>query len=251
MNLLLKQDGVFRVLMPDLDKLINYAQSFSSSNTDDWFVKVMGIRTGADGLNLGMRFGGHRWLHNEQSFDCLSKACGFKRILTECSKSTIQELNSLNLRDETNSLSFANDLIKTKHISKWTIFPSHILNATLIEQVSADCFLYKSSNNDPHIHYSLPHKVDAEKIILMNFRGANLSEFNEHNYAKVYLKANENKAIYLDSSLRSYYSSNLLSLFQIMTKLNVGEKIENIRFDPTEKSDEYFTVGPLEIFFTS
>ena len=249
MNLVLKENGVFRLLMPDLDKLVNYSLNFFSKDMDDSFLKSMGVRTGADALNFGMRFSGHRWLHNEESLYLLSKACGFNRVVTECSKSTIQEMDNLNIRDESNSLSFANDLVKEKCINKWTVHPTCVVNSTLIEQVSADCYLYKSDNNDPQVEYNLPNELNAEKIILMNFRGTNLSEFNEHSYAKVYLKLDESKAIYFDSSLRSSYSCNLLSSTQINSKLNQGENIKMLRFDPAEKSNEYFTVGPLEIFF--
>src|SRR5207248_8288077 len=66
------------------------------------------LETGADALNMGLRFSGHRWLHSPQSLARMAQICGFEVLPTTCAVSTVEKFNGINLRDETNSLSFAN-----------------------------------------------------------------------------------------------------------------------------------------------
>lgn len=250
MNVALKERGVFRVLTPDLDKLMSYSSGFSlSRNANDWLVKTMGARTGSDALNLGMRFSGHRWLHNAKSLEYMAELCGYRKVPTTCTKSILPEMSRLNLRDETNSMSFANDLVKERRIRNWRIKPKVINNAEVVEEIAPDIQLYQATNSDPQIEYCLPQKLTVKDIVLMNFRGANLSQFKEHSFAKVYLRLQEEKSIYLDNTLRSSYAANILSVDQVRLKLGAEEALNMVRFDPGETAGDYFTVGPLEIFW--
>lgn len=250
MNRVLQDKGVFRVLMPDLERLIGCSLNFSAQNNDDWFVK-MGIETGMDALNFGMRMSGHSWLHNQHSLTQMAHLCGFEAISTSCYHSTVQQMNGLNLRNEDNSLSFANDLVKTRTMQSWLVSPTSVKNATLVEKVASDCALYRAKTSDPQIEYQLPTALNCHQVVLLNFRSANLSEFNEHNFAKVYLKPKEEYTISLDSSLGSTASSNLFSANQIRLKTEANDSIRTLRFDPSETKGALFTVGPLEVFFIS
>lgn len=250
MNVALKDRGVFRILTPDLDKLMRYSSGFSlSRNANDWLVKTMGARTGGDALNLGMRFSGHRWLHNDQSLEYMANLCGFRKVSTTCTESIIPEMSRLNFRDETNSMSFANDLVQERRIRNWRIKPQGITNAGLVEELAPDIQLYQATNSDPQIEYILPKELAVNDIVLMNFRGTNLSQFKEHSFAKVYLRLQEDKSIYLDATLRSSYTANILTADQVRLKLQSDEALDMIRFDPGEMASDYFTVGPLEIFW--
>ncbi len=250
MNVALKERGVFRVLTPDLDKLMSYSSGFSlSRNANDWLVRTMGARTGGDALNLGMRFSGHRWLHNAKSLEYMAELCGYRKVGTTCAESILPEMSRLNLRDETNSMSFANDLVKERRIRKWQVKPTRTTNAELIEEVAPSIQLYHATNEDPQIMYILPKELAVKDIVLMNFRGTNLSQFKEHSFAKVYLRLQEEKSIYLDSTIRSSYTANILSVDQVRLKLGAEEALNMVRFDPGEKAGDYFTVGPLEIFW--
>lgn len=248
-NCALKRNGVFRVLMPDIDRLISYGVDFSyEKSKNDFLVTEMYARSGSDALNVGMRFSGHKWLHNNESIEILAGLCGFKTISTPCAKSTVEVMNNLNLRDENNSFSFAVDLVREKQIKKITVMPDKVYNAEFIEEIQPDLFLYRARNNDPQVKYLFSEELKVADIVLMNFRSANISQFNEHNYAKVYLKLNEDNAIYIDSSLRSAYYLNVLSSVQIQSKIDRNSKIKSLRFDPGECEGDYFTVGPCEVF---
>jgi hypothetical protein len=246
----LKERGVFRVLTPDLDRLISYSSGFSlSRNANDWLVRTMGARTGGDALNLGMRFSGHRWLHNAKSLEYMAELCGYRKIATTCAESIRPEMNRINLRDETNSMSFANDLVQERRVKNWQVKPKAIINAKLVEEVAPDIQLYQATNSDPQIEYYLPYELAVKDVVLMNFRGTNLSQFKEHSFAKVYLKLEEDKSIYLDSTLRSSYTANILTADQVRLKLSAMEALNMVRLDPGETVGDYFTVGSLEIFW--
>jgi len=249
MNVALKDRGVFRVLTPDLSKLVRYTADFSlTRNADDWLVSTMGARTSGDVLNLGMRFSGHRWLHDDKSLEYMANVCGFRKVATTCAESIVPEMRSLNLRDETNSMSFANDLVKERCINYWQIKPTRVTNAERVEVVTADVELWRAKNSDPQIEYCFPNELAVKNIVLMNFRGTNMSQFREHSFAKVYLRLEEDKSIYFDSTLRSSYTVNNVTVDQVRLRLDSEEVLDTVRFDPGETAGDYFTVGPLEIF---
>ena len=83
---------------------------------DEFLHQTFGVETGADALNIGLRFSGHRWLHSPESLGCIASMCGFDVVPTTCAESTVAKFNGINLRDEVSSLSFANDLYKTRSV---------------------------------------------------------------------------------------------------------------------------------------
>jgi predicted SAM-dependent methyltransferase len=255
MNVALENGGVFRVLMPSLDKLLGNYSTFSGDNKEDWYVKYFGIRSNADMVNLGMRFGGHRWLHNELSFAVLAQECGFEKISTSCQISTVDELNNLNLRDETNSLSFANDLVKTKPVIKWTILPASISNASQLGYLTNTTNIpIFCSTGTVQIEYKFPSSLRGKDIVLLNFRSTNISQFREHNYSGVRFITSTGQLvpfsgiIPIDSSLRSRVVVNMLSYVDFREK-SKNETVVSVQFVFSQNSGDYFTVGPLEVFF--
>jgi len=96
LNLALKPEGVFRVLMPSAALLVGLREGFDPDA--DFLAQNFGVRTGADALNLGMRFGGHRWLHDEESLAHLACQCGFEPATTSCAESKVPALLRMVLR---------------------------------------------------------------------------------------------------------------------------------------------------------
>ena len=250
LNVTLQERGVFRVLMPNLDLL--QACCLDEVRPDyprTWLDEHFGSCTGADALNVGMRMGGHRWLHNQFSLADLAAQAGFGIVPTSCAESTLPRLSGLNLRTEIN-ITFANDLVKERKIERLVVPPDVVQYATLVEEINPDQILYCAASNDPQIHYKLPRSLDAGRIVLINCRSANLSQFNEHNFAKLYLAPSEASALYTDSTLRSACYMNVHSRRQIESRLPPeGRTLNQLRFDPGERKGDYFTAGPLEVFF--
>ena len=245
-NNALQDGGIFRVLMPSLEYLVESSRTFNEER--DWFmVKNFGVATGADMLNHGMRFGGHRWLHDEESFKRLATLCGYTANRTTCAESSSPSLNNLNQRDETNSLSFAFDLVKSRRLDRIVLQPAAVKHAEKIEDVGAQQSLYCSTNNDAQVIYELADGMDVDEIILLNHRGCNISQFDEHNFLKLYLRWDEQSALYLDSSMQSCRYANLFSNAEIQTRVR-SEHTSRIRIDPSQVPGEYFIAGPLEIF---
>ncbi len=201
-----------------------------------------------------MRFGGHRWLHNEPSFAVLAQECGFQKISTSCQISTVDELSHLNLRDETDSLSFANDLVKTKPVIKWTILPTSISNASQLSYLTNTNIPIFCSTGTAQIEYQFPSSLRGKNIVLLNFRGTNISQFREHNYAGVKFVTStgqlipDNGIIPIDSSLRSRIVVNMLSYVDVREKIK-DETIVSVQFVCSQHRGDYFTAGPLEVFF--
>ena len=65
-NRVLQPGCVARMLMPSLPRLIDYSTDYAP-DADEFLHQSFGIETGADALNIGLRFSGHRWLHSAQS----------------------------------------------------------------------------------------------------------------------------------------------------------------------------------------
>ncbi len=250
MNVALRSDGVFRILMPDLHQLAEYYRNFDPTrNSRDWLLSSSGLRTAGDAFNLGMRMGGHRWLHDTTTLQEMASSCGFETVITPCAQSTVPNLSNINLRSETTAMSFAADLVKRVALSKWVVSPARVINAVQLEQVANDATLHKATNDDPQIEYLFPGALAAHTIVCMFFRFANLSQFNEHNCAKVYFKSDEAHARYFDSSLRSTFFSNIMSYTDLSISVSHDDILASVRLDPGEVQGDYFVVGPLEIFY--
>jgi hypothetical protein len=131
------------------------------------------------------------------------------------------------------------------------VSPESVLNAMFVEEVGPGQALYQAVTNDPQVLYSLPEPLlSPRQVALANFRSANLSTFFEHSYAKLYMGPSEELAIYVDSSMRSCPYMNLFSSRPFRQRLAESSVIDTLRFDPAERAGDYFTVGPMEIFFS-
>ena len=246
-NASLKSGGYFRILTPDLDQLIAcFHQASPQTVANEYLGRFFGVATGADAINLGMRFGRHRWLHNFESLEKMGAGCGFDVRRTKLEEAGFELHRHQNLRTETDSLSFAADLIKQKPIFTSRIFPSHVTGAELIEK-NDNIPMYRSKGPDPQIHYEMAGPVAKDRIVLLNFRSSLMSGFATHHNAKLYVLDSEEYALHLDSSLCSCFHANLFSASNLALKTGPKE-ISHLRFDPCESDNAYFTAGPLELF---
>ena len=253
MNCLLRDDGMVRTLTPNMDSLWRYGQQFDLEDClnrgDDYFVSVMRCRNGMDAVNTGMRMGGHRWLHTPESLSRVARICGFTSHASSCATSTDPKLCGINLRMEYgNGISFALEMSKSRSIHRLQIPPSKVLNAKQIETLSGRQRLYRSVNNDPAVLYEFS-PLAVNRIALVNIRGANVSQYREHNFAKCYFRPCEAGGLYCDRTLQSVPFMNLYNSVDIQTAMADQETLASLRFDPGEREGEYFTTGPLEIFY--
>ncbi|MGD8530314.1 MAG: FkbM family methyltransferase [Syntrophobacterales bacterium] len=238
-----------RLLMPDISQLWTYGRRFdldALQKTSDYFVTTMRCRNGMDAVNMGMRMGGHRWLHDFDSFKRVAEACGFSASHTTCTVSSDPKMTGINVRDES-GISFAAELRRSHRMGRLLVEPEQVGNAELVEDLGNGQFLYKATSDDPRISYCFTG-LEVKDIALANVRSANLSEFREHNFGKAYFRPSEEAAIYVDRSLHSTPHMNALSTIDIATAMKGESTIKELRFDPSERMGDYFTVGPLELF---
>lgn len=250
MNLLSRPGSVSRVLMPDIDKLWTYRQGFDAGRMqrdNDYFHTVMGCADAIQVINTGMRMGGHRWLHNQESFAGLARLAGFEAHPASCHASRDPAYDGINLRSE-HAVAFATDLVKVRDIRRHVLAPSRILGAKLVEEVDAAQSLWRSTGNDPLIAYEFPG-MPWEDLTLVNVRCANLSEYNEHNFSKMYFAQNEANTMYTDRTMQSACYMNTFTKWDIDRKRpRDSDTVSFLRFDPSERPGDYFTAGPIEIF---
>lgn len=246
-NVALKEKSVFRVLTPNVDALVGYKSSFDAQNKEDWYVKNFGVRTGADLLNSGMRFWGHRWLHNDESLGNMATGCGFKKVSTGLFDSIDPELNGLNIRKEDNVMAFANDLVKERPLRYERIMPSVVYGATLEEQVNPIQYLYRSNNDDPRVIYELPRPISADKVACINVFGMNFSHF-ESRQSEIFFEGSRDAHFVLDDQLKTHLHNNIVTFNNIEHK-RLNKPVSKIRYDPGRSANEYFSIGPLEIFY--
>ncbi len=249
MNCLLGEEGLVRLLMPDISQLWTYGRRFDLDvlqRNSDYFVTTMRCRNGMDAVNMGMRMGGHRWLHDFDSFQRVAEACGFSASRTTCTVSSDPKMTGINVRDES-GISFAVELRRSRRLSRLLVDPEQVGNGELVEDLGNGQFLYKATSDDPGISYSFT-ALEVKNIALVNVRSANISELREHNFGKAYFMPSEKAAIYVDRALHSSPHMNALSAIDIATAMREESTIKRLRFDPSERTGDYFTVGPLELF---
>jgi len=249
MNCLLGEEGLVRLLMPDISQLWTYGRRFdldALQKTSDYFVTTMRCRNGMDAVNMGMRMGGHRWLHDFGSFQRVAEACGFSASRTTCTVSSDPKMTGINVRDES-GVSFAVELCRSRRMGRLLVEPEQVWNGELVEDLGNGQFLYRATSDDPGISYCFT-ALEVKDIALANVRSANLSELREHNFGKAYFMPSEEAAIYVDRALHSAPHMNALSAIDIATAMREELTIKRLRFDPSERMGDYFTVGPLELF---
>jgi predicted SAM-dependent methyltransferase len=105
---ILAPGGVLRVLTPDMRKLARLYLDDPEQLKTLWkrFVGVpLLLDTAGEVFNLGMRFAGHTFLYDEETFRALAAHCGFDARRVEYSQSEMPELRGLDLRSPENAVS--------------------------------------------------------------------------------------------------------------------------------------------------
>ena len=105
---ILAPGGVLRVLTPDMRKLARLYLDDPQSLKAMWesFVGVpLSLETPGEIFNIGMRFAGHTFLYDEETFKALALHCGFEARRVEYQQSDVPELRGLDLRSPENAIS--------------------------------------------------------------------------------------------------------------------------------------------------
>jgi hypothetical protein len=246
LNRALKMGAVARTLMPSLARLVEFSNDYRLT-PDEFLHRTYGVETGADALNVGMRFSGHRWLHNAQSLARLAAQCGFVAVPTDCTTSTVAKLSGLNIRNEADSLSFATDLRKSREVTRLMLVPQAIAGAQAVEEIAAGATLYQATTPRPVVEYALPRSVAAEAVACINFRSSNLSSFAAHNLKTLLIDGN-GKPWNFDETLKSRSCMNLVTPSELKLALDGRSQLSTLRFSPAALAGEYFSLGCAELF---
>lgn len=105
---ILAPGGVLRVLTPDMRRLAQMYLEEPEPLKNLWkrYVGVpLALDTAGEVFNLGMRFAGHTFLYDEDTFKALAAHCGFDARRVDYRKSEIDELRGLDLRSPENAVS--------------------------------------------------------------------------------------------------------------------------------------------------
>jgi hypothetical protein len=246
-NRALATGGVARTLMPSLSKLVALGADYRPA-PDELLHAAFGVDTGADAVNMGMRFSGHRWLHDDASLAHMADLCGFDATATACATSTVSRFDGLNLRDESNSLSFATDLRKRSSIDRVAVPPQRVEGATLAESVGGIA-LYRATADRPRVSYALPRTVAVDDVCCINIRSANASSFDEHSLKTLVLDdANASRPWSYDETMKSRPCMNLAARSEIAIMLGQRRTFSILHFSPAARAGEYFTLGDAELF---
>ena len=247
-NRILRPEGTARILMPSLSRLIAYGANYRTT-PDEILYTAFGAETGGDALNLGMRFSGHRWLHDDASLRNLAAACGFGVQATDCATSTVARFNGLNLRDETNSLSFANDLRKERSITRWLLAPETVTGARRVEQFDEHVALYVGTQARPMVRYRLPAALDRDAVACVNIRSSLLSSFDEHNAKTLGADTAEaRRPLDFDETLKSRPCMNIATRSQLAIMLGDAREFSMLQFSPAAQAGAWFTLGCAEVY---
>jgi len=104
----LKPGGVMRALMPDLGLMARLYLRQPEQLLELWHAHVgIPLVTGTAGevFNVGMRFAGHRFMYDAETFGRLAADCGFEARPVAFNESEIADLRGLDLRGPHNSVS--------------------------------------------------------------------------------------------------------------------------------------------------
>jgi len=100
--------GVLRVLTPDMRQLAHLYLHDPARLEKLWkeFVRVpLALDTPGEIFNIGMRFAGHTFLYDEETFQALASSCGFEARRVEYQQSEQAELCGLDLRSPQEAVS--------------------------------------------------------------------------------------------------------------------------------------------------
>lgn len=248
-NRALRHGAVARTLMPSLPRLVEYGGDGYAPRADELMHQHFGVDTGADALNMGMRFSGHRWLHGAQSLAAMAAMCGFDAVPTSCAASTFESFNGINLRSETDSLSFATDLRKLRAVVRTIVDPGEVAGARVVEEAAPGIRLYEATAARPTVRYALAEPVPADSFACLNIRSSNLSSFREHNQKWLALDdARRDNPWHFDETLKSRPCMNLVTHNQLRLLAGDAGSFATLTFSPAAAVGEYFTVGCAEIY---
>lgn len=250
LNLLLQPAGVSRILMPSWSRLM--ALGAKAAQPGEFLRETFGVATEVDAMNAGLRFSGHRWLHDADSLAFLAADCGFQAVPTSCAESTVAWLSNRNLRSEGDSASFATDLVKRADLRRIEVPPAEVTGAERVEVLDGGIEVWHATAADAQVRYTLDVPWIASTVALANIRSANLSEFRSHYYKSVqFLHADFEgvESIWrLDETLKSKPCMNLVTRQQIRQATVRLPAISEVRFQPVAQAGQRFTLGPLELF---
>jgi predicted SAM-dependent methyltransferase len=244
LNRALRDDSTARILMPGVHRLIE--SYLANAAADDLrYALDLGLSRAADMFNHGMRFTGHRWLHDDRSFADLAVECGFETTSTSCHKSTVDELSSLNLRSETDSASFATDLKKRRPLSRIILSPSNIDGADFVARVSDDCDMFRINSDRSLVQYRTLQPLRLADMACINIRSSNLSCF-DWNLKGLYINSSE-RQWRLDETMKSQPCMNVVTGRQLQRTFG-DDDLKTLSFIPGSLKGQYFTLGPMEAF---
>jgi len=247
-NRALRSGGVARTLMPSLPRLVDFSADYKPE-PNEFLHQVFGVETGADALNMGLRFSGHRWLHSPQSLARMAAMCGFDVVPTTCAVSTVEKFNGTNLRDENDSLSFANDLRVARSISRTLLAPQTIVGARPVEDLAEGARLFVATAARPTVEYVLPDRMESDALACLNIRSSNLSSFHEHNLKWLVIDdVHRDSPWHFDETLKSRPCMNLVTRNQLRLVAGDAKQFGRLLFSPAAQVGEYFTLGCAEVF---
>ena len=249
-NRVLRPGAVFRILMPNLSRLVDYTKNYKPA--PDELLRSFGAETGADALNMGLRFSGHRWLHDATSLARLGELCGFEAEPTACATSAVQKFNGINLRDESNSLSFASNLRKVGSLDRLSLTPESVHGARAVEDVGGDTRLFVATTERPVVSYSAGSPLSCGAVACINIRSSNISSFHEHSLKTLVLdEVNQEKPWCFDETMKSRPCMNLITRSQLTTIVGDAGTFSRLRFSPAAHAGSYFTLACAEIFLSA
>ena len=113
---ILKPNGALRILTPDLEQLAQLYLHDQARLQQLWreHVRVpMEIGSAGEIFNLGMRFAGHTFLYDAETFMLLAAECGFDARRVAYQRSDVPELRGVDLRSPDDAISLYFDCYKT------------------------------------------------------------------------------------------------------------------------------------------
>lgn len=247
LNLLLKPAGVSRILMPSWARLLALGEKAAAPG--EFLRETFGVATEVDAMNAGLRFSGHRWLHDTKSLAFLAAACGFEPVPTSCAESTVEWLSNRNLRSESDSASFATDLVKRVPLDRLEVPPLRVQGAEQLEALDSGIGVWRATAANAQVRYELDEPIAVSRLALANIRSANASEFRSHYYKSVSLHRDSAAGTWrLDETLKSRQCMNLLTRQQIRQATKDIAMIDAVSFAPVAQAGQVFTLGSLELF---
>lgn len=248
LNAALAPGAVARTLMPSYARLVEYCRGFAP-RPGEFLHATFGVETEADAVNAGMRFSGHRWLHDDASLARLARLAGFEAVKTSCAESTVAFLSNRNLRAEEGSAAFAHDLVKRVAIVRTTLAPGEIRGIEVVETVGEAIAFGEVREAGARVSWRLPRPLPVEAIACVNARGANLSAFREHSLKRLVFRGPWGEGAWaLDETLKSKACMNLAMPAALALACGGADRVvEEIALEPGRSGDRV-TIGPLEIF---